>query len=71
MGHDREFMSLEPMVKAAARRVNDKAITITNVSAVLWLDKLEKEKTDQQRHTKTIEEQFIFACAKEPRRFQS
>ena len=69
--YGRELMSLEPIVKAAARRENDKAITITNFTAALWLDKFEKEKTDLQKHTKTTEEQIILACAKEPRRFQS
>ena len=43
-GYDREFMSLEPIVKAAARRENERAITITNVTAALWLDKFEKER---------------------------
>ena len=71
MVYDREFMSLEPIVMTAARRENDKAITITNVTAALWLDKFGKKKTELQRHTKTIEEQFILGCAKEPRRFQS
>ena len=70
-GYDREFMSLEPIVRVATRRENEKAIAITNVSAALWLDKYEKEKAELLKHTKTIEEQFTFACAKEPRRFQS
>ena len=69
-GCDREFMSLEPIVKAAERRENEKAMSITNVGAALWLDKFEKDKGIQQKHTKSIEEQFILACAKEPRRFQ-
>ena len=70
-GYDREFMSLEPIVKAAERRENEKAMSITNVGAALWLDKFEKDKGIEQKHSKSIEEQFILACAKEPRRFQS
>ena len=41
-GYDREFMSLEPVVKAVARREHEKANTITNVTAALWLDKFEE-----------------------------
>ena len=70
-GYDREFTSLEPIVEAAARRENEKAMSITDVGAALWLDKFEKDRSVQQKHFKTTEEQFVLACAKEPRRFQS
>ena len=46
----REFLSLESVVKAAARRDNDKAVKITNTCAALWLDSYEKTKAlDLQR----------------------
>ena len=64
-GYDREFLSLELVVKAATRRENNKAVEITNTSAAIWLDNYEKTKA------LNLEEQFVLACAPEPRRFQS
>ena len=41
-GYDREFLSLEPIVRPASRRENAKALKIDNVSAALWLESYEK-----------------------------
>ena len=38
-GYDREFLSLEPIVRAAFRRENAKAMKVDSVSAALWLDR--------------------------------
>ena len=59
------------MVDAASRRDNDKAIQITNTSAAIWRDNYEKSKAFDLQRTRSVEEQFVLACAREPRRFQS
>ena len=62
--YDREFLSLEPVVRAAPRRENASA-------AALWLDRYEKTRVMNSQRTMSIEEQLNLACAREPRRFQS